>query len=81
MAGHRLNLKLDRQVALRITSFLRNRVAALDDPRSIGAALQGSKLGELRRYRGCGDRIICEIRDWELVILAMSIAHRREIYR
>ena len=43
--------KLDRQVAKRIVSFLRDRVASLESPRSIGAALQGSKLGELWRYR------------------------------
>jgi mRNA interferase RelE/StbE len=73
--------KLDRSVALRITSFLRNRVASLEDPRGIGAALQGSKLGELWRYRVGDYRIICEIRDRELVILAVSIGHRREIYR
>lgn len=37
--------KLDKQIAKRITEFLRERVAVLDDPRSIGEALKGSKLG------------------------------------
>jgi mRNA interferase RelE/StbE len=35
--------KLDKPIAKRITTFLRERVAMLDDPRSIGAALHGSK--------------------------------------
>jgi mRNA interferase RelE/StbE len=40
------NLKqLDHQHARRILSFLHGRVAQLDDPRSIGEALKGSKLG------------------------------------
>lgn len=73
--------KLDRPVAGRITTFLRDKVAALDDLRSVGAALQGSELGELWRYRAGDYRIICEIQDRELVSLAVSIGHRREIYR
>jgi len=81
-AGALKDLKrLDREVARRITSFLKTRVAGQDNPRSIGAALKGSQLGELWRYRVGDYRIICEIRDKELVILAISIGHRREIYR
>lgn len=73
--------KLDRPIAKGITTFLRSRVARLDDPRSIGAALKGSELGELWRYRVGDYRVICEIRDNELVILAVSIGHRREVNR
>ena len=39
--------KLDKHVAERITKFLRERVSVLEDPRSIGAALTGSRFGEL----------------------------------
>lgn len=38
--------KLDRQTARRILAFLHDRVARLDDPRTIGEALKGSDLGE-----------------------------------
>jgi hypothetical protein len=34
--------KLDKQAVRRITAFLRERVAAPDDPRGIGEALKGS---------------------------------------
>lgn len=34
--------KLDKAVAKRITAFMRERLAALDDPRSIGEALKPS---------------------------------------
>ena len=38
--------KLDRRTARRILAFLHERVARLDDPRTIGEALKGSDLGE-----------------------------------
>ena len=43
--------RLDKPVARRITTFLRERVAPLDDPRSLAAALEGSRFGELCKYR------------------------------
>ena len=73
--------KLDKQIARRITEFLRIRVAPLDDARSLGHALTGSKLGEFWRYRVGDYRVICEIQDRVLRILVISIGHRREIYR
>jgi mRNA interferase RelE/StbE len=81
-AGALKDLKrLDGEVARRITSFLKTRIAGLENPRSMGSALKGSQLGDLWRYRVGDYRIICEIRDKELVILAVSIGHRREVYR
>ncbi|MGH9741702.1 MAG: type II toxin-antitoxin system RelE family toxin [Candidatus Acidiferrum sp.] len=38
--------KLDAQQAKRILKFLHERVAKLNDPRSIGEALHGSRLGK-----------------------------------
>jgi mRNA interferase RelE/StbE len=73
--------KLDRQIARRITGFLRERVAPLDDPRSLGHALKGAALGELWRYRVGDYRIICDIQDKALRILVVTIGNRREIYR
>ena len=43
--------KIDPQIARRILAFLHGRVAELDDPRNIGEALKGSKLGEFWKYR------------------------------
>ncbi len=74
-------LKLDRQVARRISYFLHSRVAVLEDPRSIGEALTGTILGGLWKYRVGDYRIICEIQDGKLTILALRVGHRREIYR
>jgi mRNA interferase RelE/StbE len=73
--------KLDRQIAKRITDFLHERVARLDDPRSIGESLTGSRLGDLWKYRVGNYRVLCDIQDDRLVILAVKVGHRREVYR
>jgi mRNA interferase RelE/StbE len=73
--------KLDKPIALRITMFLRERVGQLDDPRSIGEALKGSRLGDFWRYRVGDYRIICDLQNQRLLVLALRVGHRREIYR
>ena len=57
--------KLDPQVARRILTFLHDRVATLDDPRSIGEALKGSRLGEFWKYRVGDYRIVSSMAQWE----------------
>ena len=73
--------KLDRQIARRITAFLRERVAVQDDPRSIGEALKGSRLGDFWKYRVGDYRIIASIEDRALRILVVTIGNRRAVYR
>lgn len=73
--------KLDRQVARRILVFLHERVAQLEDPRSVGEALKGSKLGEFWKYRVGDYRIISSIEDGALKIMVVRIGNRREVYR
>ena len=73
--------KLDRPVALRIRTFLRERVAVMDDPRSTGEALKGSELGEFWKYRVGDWRLICEIKDQQILITVLSLGNRREVYR
>ena len=64
---------LDPQVARRIVRYLRERLAVVDDPRSLGAPLW--------RYRVGGWRIVARIEDDVLRVLVLRIAHRREVYR
>ena len=76
--------KLDRQIAQRISLFLRERVAVLDNPRSIGDALKGSELGEFWKYQVGDWRVISEIseiRDKQILISGLSLGNRREVYR
>jgi mRNA interferase RelE/StbE len=72
---------LDAQHARRILKFLHERLANLDDPRSIGKALQGSRLGEFWKYRVGDYRLICKIEDDRIVVLVLRVGHRKEIYR
>ncbi|NLV23335.1 MAG: type II toxin-antitoxin system RelE/ParE family toxin [Deltaproteobacteria bacterium] len=72
---------LDKAMAKRITAYLRDRVSTLDDPRSIGEALKGSKLGAFWKYRVGDYRIIASIEDGALCILVVRIGNRREVYR
>lgn len=71
--------KMDKQNARRIVDFMDLRIAVAVDPRESGKPLKG-ELGEFWRYRVGDYRILCEIRDDELVILAATIGHRREVY-
>jgi len=72
---------LDKPVARRILAFLRERVAVLDDPRSLGEARKGSKLGEFWKYRVGDYRIVAHIEDDVLRILVLKVGKRREVYR
>lgn len=76
---------LDKQVARRITLFLRDRVGVMDDPRGLGAPLtstgSGPGIAPLWRYRVGDWRIVVRIEDEVLRVLVLRIAHRREVYR
>lgn len=73
--------KLDREVARKIVRFLRERVAPLEDPRSLGEALKGPELGRFWKYRVGDYRLICHIQDQRVTILVVTVGHRRDVYR
>ena len=72
--------KLDRTAAARIIQTLEQRIATLDDPRSIGSALVGEHAGYWR-WRIGDYRVIARIEDERITILVVRVAHRREVYR
>jgi mRNA interferase RelE/StbE len=71
----------DRQIGRRINRFLFERLAHLENPRSIGEALKGTELGDLWKYRVGDYRIIASIEDKLVRILIVRIGNRREVYR
>ena len=73
--------KLDRPIQERLVGFLRQRVAVLDNPRDIGEALAGAKLGNYWKYRVGDWRIICDIQDVRIVVRVLRIGNRRAVYR
>jgi mRNA interferase RelE/StbE len=73
--------RLDRPVQIRLVAFLRDRLAPLDDPRSLGEALSGARLGSYWKYRVGDWRIVCDIQDQRVVVRVLRLGNRREVYR
>ena len=71
--------KLDAAISKRVLDYL-EQVELLDNPRSRGKALT-SNLAGLWRYRVSDYRILYRIRDDELIITVIEIAHRSTVYR
>ena len=79
--GQKSIRQLDTQNRQRVLQFLSERVAVLDDPRSLGEALKGSKLGNFWKYRVGDYRIIADIQDGAVCILVVRVGNRRDVYR
>ncbi len=72
--------KLDRNTARRVLDYMEDRVAILEDPRSMGRALT-SPLGRLWRYRVGDCRVLCDIQDNAVRILVVRLGRRDKVYR
>lgn len=70
--------KKNPQQAQRIINYLKS-LQTLEDPRDRGKGLVGDLSG-MWRYRVGDYHIICHIDNGELLITALEIGHRREIY-
>lgn len=73
--------KIDNQQAKRILRFLFERLSHLEDPRSIGEALKGSRFTSLWKYRVGDYRIIASLEDNVARILVVKVGNRKEVYR
>jgi mRNA interferase RelE/StbE len=71
--------KLGKQAQRDIISYLDERIAVDEDPRRFGKGLR-SDLAGLWRYRVGDYRIVCQIRDGELIVLVVTVGHRRDVY-
>lgn len=71
--------KLDKGTQKLILTWVGKNLENCDNPRIKGKGLTANRSGEWR-YRMGNYRIICDMRDKELIILALSIARRRNIY-
>lgn len=72
--------KLDRYTQRMIKSWIDKNLVNCSDPRRYGKGLTSNRSGQWR-YRIGDYRLICEIEDNKLVILALSIGHRRQVYK
>jgi mRNA interferase RelE/StbE len=72
--------KLDRPVQKRILDWLDDRIKGCKNPRHFGEPLKGDQAG-FWRYRVGAYRILCDIRDREVIVLVIAVGHRSRIYQ
>jgi len=70
--------RLDRPLQKRILTFV-DRIEESTNPRFSGKALKGND--NEWRYRVGDYRLVCEIKDRELIVWMIRVGHRREVYR
>ena len=71
--------KPDRHIAAKITRWVRSNLEGCSNPRLHGKGLTANRSGQWR-YRVENYRLIAEIQDDEILILIVSIGHRRDVY-
>ena len=71
--------KLDHYTQRIVKSWIEKNLVGCTDPRLHGKGLTANRSGQWR-YRIGDYRLICSIEDDKLVILALTIGHRKDIY-
>lgn len=71
--------KLDHYTQTIIIKWIEKHIENCENPRDFGKPLTNNLKG-LWRYRIGDYRLLCEIHDNELIIFALSIGHRKEVY-
>ena len=73
-------VKLPKNVQVRIFAFFEERVLTLRNPFAIAVRLVGDE-DELFRYRIGDYRVITQIDQGKMIVLAVEIGHRKEVYK
>lgn len=71
--------KLDKYTSALIIGWIEKNLEGCENPRVHGKGLTANRTGQWR-YRIGDYRLICEIKDEEVLILVLEVGHRREIY-
>ena len=72
-------MKLDKHTQRMIKSWIDKNLVGTEDPRHHEKRLTSNRRGQWR-YRIGDYRILADIRDSELVIVAIGVGHRRDVY-
>ena len=72
--------KLDKYTQKMLRAWIDKNLVDCEDPRQHGKGLSANLSGQWR-YRIGDYRLICQINDDELIILALTVGHRRDIYK
>jgi len=68
---------IDRSSSLKIQKYLKERVAP--NPMTFGKALSVNLRG-FWRYRIGDYRMVCDVRENELIVLVVKVGHRSKVY-
>ena len=71
--------KLDKYTAALIIGWIEKNLVGCEDPRLHGKGLTANRSGQWR-YRVGDYRIRAEIMDEKIIILVLTIRHRRDVY-
>ena len=71
--------KLDKYTQKMIRAWINKNLVGTENPRLHGKGLNANRSGQWR-YRIGDYRLICNINDNKLIILALSVGHRRDVY-
>lgn len=71
--------QLDKYTQQMIKSWIGKNLQNCENPRDHGKGLTANKSGQWR-YRIGDYRLLCLIQDQDLIILALTVGHRRDIY-
>ena len=72
--------RLDRYTQRMLKSWIEKNLGGCENPRAKGKGLTANRNGQWR-YRIGDYRLICLIQDNELVILALTVGHRSDLYK
>ena len=72
--------KLDKYTQKMLRAWIDKNLVDCEDPRQHGKGLTANLSGQWR-YRIGDYRLICQINDDKLIILALTVGHRRDIYK
>lgn len=71
--------KLDKYTASLILGWVRKNLEGCENPRLHGKGLVANRSGQWR-YRIGDYRLLAEINDDKIIILVLTIGHRRDVY-
>lgn len=71
--------KMDLGQRAIILSWMDRHIDRCENPRAHGKGLTANRSGQWR-YRIGDYRVLCDIRDNELIVLALEVAHRNKAY-
>lgn len=71
--------KLDTSTRIMIAAWIRKNLEGCSNPRQHGKGLTANRKGQWR-YRIGDYRLICDVDDGKILILILTIGHRRDVY-